>query len=91
MQIIVNGKLTSAEKEVYIEQIVAKHPDVIIDKIILEVSNTSIGYTIFPKKPIFTKLGGYLISDPHTWNDAKRAEYNDSVAHSFDTFVETIK
>lgn len=79
------------EKEVYIEQIVAKHPDVIIDKIILEVSDTSIGYTIFPKKPIFTKLGGYLISDPQTWNDAKRAEYNDSVAHSFDTFAETIK
>lgn len=79
------------EKDVYIEQIVAKHPDVIIDKIILEVSDTSIGYTIFPQKPIFTKLGGYLISDPQTWNDAKRAEYNDSVAHSFDTFAETIK
>ena len=88
MQIIVKGNLTSAEKEVYIEQIVAKHPDVIIDKIILEVSDTSIGYTIFPKKPIFTKLGGYLISDPQMWNDAKRAEYNDSVANPFDMHIE---
>ena len=88
MQIIVKGKLTSVEKEVYIEQIVAKHPDVIIDKIILEVSDTSIGYTIFPKKPFFTKLGGYLISDPQMWNDAKRAEYNDSVANPFDMHIE---
>lgn len=84
MQIIVNGELNVLEQEVCIKQIVAKHPNVIIDKIILEVSDTSIGYTLFPKKPVFTKLGGYLISDPQTWNDAKRAEYNDRTTHSFD-------
>jgi len=91
MQIIVNGELCELERECYIKQIIAKHSDVIIDKIVLDVSNTFISYTAFPKKPIFAKLGGYLISDPQTWNDAKRAEYNDSVAHSFDTFAETIK
>lgn len=72
------------EQEHYVRYITDKYPRLAIQKIILTVNGDYVDISIEPCKHIVTKMSGALISDPLTWNHAKRAEYFDSLPNHID-------
>ncbi|MBQ3009769.1 MAG: hypothetical protein IJA20_02955 [Methanocorpusculum sp.] len=85
MEIVVtNGVLSAEEKQHYADYIADKYPSVIIDKLYLTLDGDFVNIRVEPQKHILTKMGGTLISDPLTWNDAKRAEYFETIPNHID-------
>lgn len=83
--VIINGPLSEREQDAYIRRITAKVPASSIDKLYLEVHDTYVDarYTLHRSRELW-KMGGYCISEPKTWNSAKRAEFRDMVANDFE-------
>ena len=77
--IITNGVISAQEQEYYEAYIVRKYPQLNIQRLILTLEEDRVHFSIEPERRILAKMGGTLISDPLTWNDAKRAEYFDTV------------
>lgn len=85
MEVIVTGGTLSNEEQKYYEsQVFEKYPHLEIHKLHLTVHGDFVNIAVEPKKRILTKMGGSLIGDPLTWNDAKRAEYLDTIPNSLD-------
>lgn len=79
MQIVViNGPLSEREQDLYIRHITGKIPASAIEKLFLEVHEdyVDVRYTLYRLREL-RKMGGYCISEPATWNSAKRAEFRD--------------
>lgn len=83
--IVVNGPLSEREQDSYIRRVTEKHPASAIEKLILEVHEdyVDVRYTLHRCREL-RKMGGYCISEPDTWNSAKRAEYRDMVPNSME-------
>ena len=80
MEVIVTNGVISAEEQKYYEAYISeKYPQLNIQRLILTLEEDRVHFSIEPEKRILAKMGGTLISDPLTWNDAKRAEYFDTV------------
>lgn len=82
--IVTNGALPAHEQEQYVRHITQKYPQIAIDKLYLTLDGDFVNICIEPRKRILTKMGGALISDPLTWNDAKRAEYFETIPNHID-------
>ena len=82
--IVTGGAMTAEEQQHYIRYVSEKYPHVEIQKLILAVDGDFVNISIEPRKRVLTKMGGALISDPLTWNDAKRAEYFDTIPNRLD-------
>lgn len=80
--IVTNGAISAEEKNTYVAYIVAKYPRLRIRRLILTLNDDTVHFSIEPQQSVLTKMGGALISDPLTWNDAKQAEYFDTVTHT---------
>lgn len=81
MQIIViNGPLSEKEQDAYVRRVTEQYPASAINKLILEVHEdyVDVRYILHRYREL-RKMGGYCISEPDTWNSAKRAEYLDMV------------
>lgn len=83
--IVVNGTLSSKEKDTYTERVLSLHPEVEIDELELDAGDEEIRYTAVVHKSLLTKQGGTVIGNPLTWNDAKRAEYMETIPNSVDS------
>ena len=86
MQIIViNGPLSEREMDAYIRHAASRCPASAIDKLYLEVheDHVDIRYTLHRYREL-RKMGGYCISEPATWNQAKQAEQRDMVPNRFE-------
>ena len=81
MRVVVIGAASTADREIYENYILDNLPRLPVDELIIDISSQQTRISVKPKRAVYAKLGGCLISDPDTWNDAKRAEYNDRVAH----------
>lgn len=79
---VTGGAMTAEEQQRYIRYVSEKYPHIEIQKLFLAVDGDFVNISIEPQKRILTKMGGALISDPLTWNDAKRAEYFDTIPNS---------
>ena len=85
MEVIVTGGMLSIEEQKYYERHVQEqYPHLEIHKLHLTVDGEFVNTAVEPKKRILTKMGGCLIGDPLTWNDAKQAEYLDTIPNSLD-------
>jgi len=83
MNVIVSGgPMTAEEQQHYIRYVSEKYPHVDIQQLFLAVDGDFVNISIEPRKRVLTKMGGALISDPLTWNDAKRAEYFDTIPNT---------
>lgn len=80
MEIIVtNGKITAEEQAYYERYILDKYHRLDIKTVYLTLEGETVCFEICPRKRILTKMGGSLIGDPLDWNDAKCAEYFDTI------------
>ena len=81
--IVINGPLPEKELDAYIRSVTSRHPASSIEKLILEVHEDYIDvrYTLHRLREL-RKMGGYCISEPDTWNSAKRSEYLDMVPNT---------
>lgn len=77
--IVLNGSLSMDEQNLYIERIVSMHPSVEIEEILLDAGGAEIQYQAKVRSRVLVKQGGSVIGDPVMWNDAKRAEYIETV------------
>lgn len=77
--IVTNGVISAEEQEYYEAYIARKYPQLNIRRLILTLEEDRVHFSIEPEKRILTKMCGTLIGDPLTWNDAKRAEYFDTI------------
>ena len=82
--IVTNGVLSAVEQGQYIKYIAEKYPKIKIEKLFLTLDGDFVNIRVEPATRVLTKMGGALISDPMTWNDAKRAEYFDTVPNHID-------
>jgi len=80
--IVTNGPLPSEEQKYYEDYIAKKYGRLQIQRLLLTLDGDYVNIRIEPRKNVLTKIGGTLISNPLTWNDAKRAEYFDTVPHA---------
>lgn len=86
MQVVVlNGRLSEAEQDMYVNQVTEKYPPSMIEKIFLDVRDglVDVQYELHRYRPLH-KMGGYCIGYPESWNAAKRAELQDTVANRID-------
>ena len=83
--IVVNGTLSTKEEDIYAKRILSMHPGVMIDEILLDASGEEIQYTAVVCNRLLTKQGGTVIGNPITWNDAKRAEYIETIPNSVES------
>lgn len=83
--IVVNGPLSEREQDACIRQITRKYPASAIEKLYLEVHEdyVDVRYTLHRYREL-RKMGGYCISEPATWNSAKRAELREMLPNSFE-------
>lgn len=89
MQVVVlNGSLTDAEQNIYIQQAVEKYSPGSIDKLILDVrgDHVNVTYQIYRPRSL-RKMGGYFIGNPADWNQAKQAELRDTLPNRLDTEI----
>lgn len=82
--IVTGGTLSSAEQKYYENHVLEKYSHLDIQRLHLTVDGDFVNIAIEPKRRILTKMGGSLIGDPLTWNDAKRAEYFDTVPNTLE-------
>ncbi len=86
MQVVVlNGYLSEAEQDAYVNQVTEKYPPSMIEKIFLDVRDgfVDVQYELHRSRPLH-KMGGYCIGAPENWNAAKRAELRDTVTNRID-------
>ena len=86
MQIVVlNGPLSEREQDIYIREVTRKCPASAIEKLYLEVHEdyVDVRYTLHRYREL-RKMGGYCISEPASWNSAKRAELQEMVPNRFE-------
>lgn len=83
--IVVNGPLSEREQDAYVRQVTKKYPMSAIEKLFLEVHEdyVDVRYILHRFREL-RKMGGYCISEPETWNSAKRAEYRDMIPNNFE-------
>ena len=83
--VVLNGILSEREQDFYIRRIISHVPASAVDKLILEVHEeyVDVRYTLHRYREL-RKMGGYCISEPATWNAAKRAEYHDMIPNKFE-------
>ncbi len=83
--VVVNGPLCEREQDAYVRRITARVPASAIEKLILEVHEdyVDVRYTLHRRREL-RKMGGYCISEPSTWNSAKRAEFQDMIPNKFE-------
>lgn len=81
MQIIViNGPLSEREQDAYIRHVTKKYTMSAIDKLYLEVQGDYVNVRcVLHRSRELRKMGGYCISEPATWNQAKQSEFRDTV------------
>lgn len=81
--IVINGPLSEQEQDAYISRVTAKHPMSAIEKLYLEVHEdyVDIRFTLHRRREL-RKMGGYCISEPATWNQAKQSELRDTVPNA---------
>lgn len=77
--IVTNGEMPPEEQRYYAQYVTSKYPRLSIEKIFLTVADDHVEIAVEPKRTLLTKMGGALIGDPFRWNDAKRAEYFDTI------------
>lgn len=77
-------ELTLEEQKIYARMIRAKYPYAEVDQLVFETDGTHIYFRQRAPKRILAKMGGVYIGDPDTWNDAKRAEYYDTLPNPLD-------
>ena len=76
--------MTVEEQKHYIHYVLDKYPCVEIQSLHLALDGDFVNVSIEPQKSVLTKMGGALIGNPLTWNDAKRAECYDTVPNRID-------
>ena len=83
--IVKNGTLTEAEQDAYVRLVTSKYPPGVVEKVILNVQGdfVDIEYELHRYRKM-RKMGGYCIGEPHDWNAAKQAEFNDTIPHTID-------
>lgn len=83
--VVVNGPLCEREQDACIRRVTSRVPASAIEKLFLEVHEDYIDvrYTLHRYRELW-KMGGYCISEPQTWNSAKRAEYRDMIPNDFE-------
>jgi len=74
-----NDDISAEEREVYLAYIREKYPDIDADTVIMEPDGDYVRLSFRKPRKIVAKMGGTLIGDPDTWNEAKRAEYYDTL------------
>lgn len=85
MKVIVsNGSLSVIEQNLYKKRIQSMHPGMEIEEIVLDASGEEIQFRAKVCRRILIKQGGSVIGDPMTWNDAKRAEFEETVPNVAD-------
>lgn len=86
MQVVVlNGVLSVAEQDAYIQQAKEKYPMSLIEKLILDVQPDGVQVScLLHRTRELRKMGGYYIGEPAGWNRAKRAELKDTVPNRID-------
>lgn len=72
-------ELTIEEQKKYARLIRAKYPYAEVDQLVFETDGAHIYFRQRAPKRILAKMGGVYIGDPDTWNDAKHAEYYDTL------------
>ena len=82
--IVTNAEMTPEEQQSYVRYVLEKYPRFAIEKLILTVENDMVHMSIIPRKSVLTKMGGTSIGDPLFWNDAKRAEFFDTIPNRLD-------
>lgn len=82
--IVTNAEMTPEEQQGYVRYVLEKYPRFAIEKLILTVENDMVHMSIIPRKSVLTKMGGTSIGDPLFWNDAKRAEFFDTIPNRLD-------
>ncbi len=86
MQVVVlNGTLTEAEQDAYVQQATKVYPISIIEKLFLDVQgdHVDVSYDLHRFRDM-RKMGGYCIGEPSGWNHAKQAELRDTVSNPID-------
>lgn len=83
--VVVNGPLSEKEQDACIRQVTRKYPASAIEKLYLDAREdyVDIRYTLYRYREL-RKMGGYCISEPDTWNSAKRSEHRDMVPNRFE-------
>lgn len=82
--IVLNSEMSHEEQQYYVRYITEKYPSIPIEKIFLDIDDDYVNINVIPRKRFLAKLNGSLISDPLTWNNAKRAEYFDTLSNFID-------
>ena len=82
--IVTNAEMTPEEQQGYVRYVLEKYPRFAIEKLILTVEDDMVRMSIIPRKSVLTKMGGTSIGDPLFWNDAKRAEFFDTIPNRLD-------
>ena len=77
--VVTNAEMTLEEQQSYIRYVLKKYPRLVIEKLILTVEDDMVRVSIIPQKRVLTKMGGTSIGDPLFWNNAKRAEFFDTI------------
>jgi len=80
MKIIVNGSLSDKEQDACIRRVTALHPASSIETLTLDVFDdyVDVRYTLYRRREL-RKMSGCCISEPDSWNSAKRAEFQDTL------------
>lgn len=74
--------MSTEEQTLYENYISEKYPQLKIQRMFLTIDGDMVSISVELQKAILTKMGGSFIGDPLTWNDAKRAEYFETVPNS---------
>lgn len=74
-----NEDFSAEEREVYFAYSREKYPDIDPDTVTMEPDGDYVRLSFRKPRKIVAKMGGTLIGDPDTWNEAKRAEYYDTL------------
>ena len=82
--IVTNAEMTPEEQQGYVRYVLEKYQRLAIEKLILTVEDDMVHMSIIPQKSVLTKMSGTSIGDPLFWNDAKRAEFLDTIPNRLD-------
>ena len=82
--VVTNGEISLEEQKKYVRYIAKKYPHIFIEKLFLSADGDFVDIRIQLRKRILTKMGGAVIGDPLTWNNAKQAEFRDTIPNKVD-------
>lgn len=82
-----DAAITPEERETCLAFIQSRYPEIDPDTVELQADDSKIYFKLHVPKRTLAKMGGTYIGDPETWNDAKRAEYYDTVPNSLDDII----